>query len=424
MKLLTIAYNYPPIRGPEAIQAAHLIRELEKQNIECDVVTRFAGSGRKFSNRVEAGGNVLRTFSLDFYVTKGFMRVVGIEQSPDAEILWKPFAMKKASECLRAGGYDFLYTRSVPFTDHLIGLSLKRKFDIPWIAHFSDPWTESIYANYRSDALRKKNEAWEKTVMETADALVFTSLETLELYAAKYGEAVRIKSHVMNHTFNEDMVAKVKVAVDGESADGKSGETGNIWLAKDDAGGQPRKKVLSHVGNFYGKRTPDDIIEAVCEAKKTDPALGEKLSIDFYGNVPGMYREDIAAAGVDDVIHCCGEVPYFESQKAMRRSNFLISVDASCENNVFFPSKLVEYMAYERPIIAITSNRGTVSRVLSESGHLTVENGDTEALAQILLDISDGTLDTTGIDYSAVKNYRPQQVAKDFIEILKITKNR
>ena len=59
MKLLTIAYNYPPIRGPEAIQAAHLIRGLEKQNIECDVVTRFVGSGRKFSNRVEVGGNVL-----------------------------------------------------------------------------------------------------------------------------------------------------------------------------------------------------------------------------------------------------------------------------------------------------------------------------------------------------------------------------
>lgn len=406
MKLLVIAYNYPPIRGPEAIQAAHLITELEKQNIECDVVTRFAGHGRKFSNRVEAGGNVIRTFSLDFYLTKGLMRITGMEQNPDAEILWKPFAVKKASELLKDGRYDYIYTRSVPFSDHLAGLELKKKFGLPWIAHFSDPWAESIYANYKNEKIRRRNHAWERSVMKNADKLVFTSLETKELYAEKYGIAIRDKSYVLNHTYDETVVKSVKAEFGKESGSTTANESG-------------KRIIISHVGNFYGKRTPDDIIEAVIAAKEQEGKLSEKLEIDLYGNVPVVYRDEIVKRGLSDIIKCKGEVSYIESQKAMCNSDYLLSVDAPCENNVFFPSKLVEYMAYERPIIGITPCQGTVSRILTEAGYLTVENGDVEALKGILLDAAEGRLNLAGIDYSAAEKYRPSTVAEDFIEILK-----
>jgi hypothetical protein len=32
-----------------------------------------------------------------------------------------------------------------PMTDHLVGLSLSRKYRIPWIARFSDPWVDNPY---------------------------------------------------------------------------------------------------------------------------------------------------------------------------------------------------------------------------------------------------------------------------------------
>ncbi|MDD4564899.1 MAG: hypothetical protein PHE79_05410 [Eubacteriales bacterium] len=397
MKLLTIAYNYPPIRGPEAIQANRLVKYAMEQNMEFDIVTRYIGHGYKFRNRIKEYGNIYRAFSLDNFYVKGAMRVIGhdLERLPDAEVLWYHFALKKAKICLQNNYYDVIYTRSVPFTSHLIGLKLKQEFKLPWIAHFSDPWTDNPYVQYQKDKTRSKNLEWEKKVMEQADKLIFTSRETVELVMGKYDESLFKKAYVLPHSYDPESIKD---------------------LNHTKSEGIPYR--ISYIGNFYGKRSPKDLFKAIGIAQDQKPDLERYINFHFFGSMPGRYVSEINNTQIQKLIKYHGEVSYQESQKEMELADVLVNIDAPGELNVFLPSKIIEYLAFDKPILSLTPDKGTVNRILKEAGHLCVQNQDHEQLGQIILKIAKEGTGWIDYDPYAKKNYHPLAVAGQFMRII------
>ena len=59
----------------------------------------------------------------------------------DWSIGWVPFAVRKGTEIIRREGIDVIYALSPPATPFLAGCLLKRKFGLPLIIDYSDPWT-------------------------------------------------------------------------------------------------------------------------------------------------------------------------------------------------------------------------------------------------------------------------------------------
>ena len=59
---------------------------------------------------------------------------------PDPYIGWYITGFREAKHILQSQKVDAVLTSSPRETTHLIGLSLKRKYGIPWIADFRDPW--------------------------------------------------------------------------------------------------------------------------------------------------------------------------------------------------------------------------------------------------------------------------------------------
>ncbi|MEJ2628853.1 MAG: hypothetical protein P8078_09880, partial [bacterium] len=66
---------------------------------------------------------------------------------PDARVGWNGFAYRKAKDIIKKYKIDTIITTSPPHSTQLIGLKLKKKFNIPWIADFRDPWTDIYYYN-------------------------------------------------------------------------------------------------------------------------------------------------------------------------------------------------------------------------------------------------------------------------------------
>lgn len=397
MRLITITYNYPPVRGPEAIQANRLIKYATEQNINFDIITRHIGNGKKFKNNLKEYGNVYRAFSLDNFYIKGAMRVIGhdLENLPDAEILWYPFALKKAKECMKNNSYDCIYTRSVPFTSHLIGLQLKRKFGLPWVAHFSDPWTDSPYVHYKKARTKIKNLDWEKKVIEQADKLIFTSQETVELIMGKYDKSLLKKAYVLPHSYDPESIRKTDYIKD-----------------------EKKPCRISYVGNFYGKRTPEDLFKAIEIAMLKKPDLENLISFQFFGSMPSKYVSMINVKELSKLVTYHGEISYQESQNEMSKADALINIDAPGDINVFLPSKIIEYLAFDKPIIALTPSKGTVNRIMNEYGHISVQNGDYTLLSQIILRIAEEGISWIKFNKNAKDNYHPEVIAEKYIKIV------
>jgi len=104
-----------------------------------------------------------------------FIRVQFV--SPDARIVWNNTAIKAAEKLLKSGMYQAVVTTGPPHSTHMIGLKLKSKYGIKWIADFRDPWLKIHYHENenRNGLIKYIDKLMEKKVLKMADAIVTVS---------------------------------------------------------------------------------------------------------------------------------------------------------------------------------------------------------------------------------------------------------
>ena len=117
---------------------------------------------------------------------------------PDATRVWVPRATQAAVGIAAAGDCAGMITFAQPWSDHLVGLRVRRATGLPWVAHFSDPWADSPYATPRQRSIWRR---MEEEVVREASAVVFVTEETAELAMAKYPDGLRHKVSVVPHGF-------------------------------------------------------------------------------------------------------------------------------------------------------------------------------------------------------------------------------
>ncbi|MGB3366871.1 MAG: glycosyltransferase [Acidaminobacteraceae bacterium] len=394
MKQLFIAYNFYPLNSPEAIQNERIMRALSKLGVKTHVVTHYDSENRELEN---SDILVSRTNVKDYKLRKVFCYFFNKKriQRPDTKYFWKSEAISICEDLMEKENYDFVHSWSTPITSHIVALELRKKKDFKWIVHFSDPWTENPYITYVDKETKEYNQKLEEEVLSLADAIVYTSIETKDLMVGKYNGRFAEKSYILPHTYSPNVVDRYI----NEKYDDKL-----IHVA--------------HVGNFYGKRIPDELFMGIKKAKEKVENLSETVCVDLVGNLPKSKELLIQKLGIGDVVKVHGKVPYNESQKIMAKSSVLLNIDAKDEISVFLPSKLVEYIGYDKPILAITPIKGTTSRVLNELNHIAIPNENYDEIANCFVEMSKNGI--SGFDYLSTgrEKYLPDYVANEFKNIV------
>ncbi len=106
--------------------------------------------------------------------------------APDMRITWNPHLYRAALQELRTRRYDCIVTSAPPYSTHLVGMKLRKRFGIPWLADFRDPWTKVFYLQQQKQnpLIRWINRSMERKVLANADLnLVITNYIADELPA-------------------------------------------------------------------------------------------------------------------------------------------------------------------------------------------------------------------------------------------------
>ena len=370
LRLLAVSFAYPPLAYPRSMQVARLLKYSGRPTVlvcadepgarrdatiepeaeallEACVRVPFADSGRRrLANR------------LSFRLARPLWR--RINNSPDKYAGWKAAALRAADEYLDTHDFrpDALVTFAQPFTDHLVGLELKRRHGLPWVAHFSDPWTDNPFNNYDASSLRR-NLSLERGVIEAADRTVFTSRETVETVFAKYPEELRRRARVLPQCFDPGLYAPAP-----------PGEGGPL--------------VVRYVGNFYGTRSPAPLCQALSAVLADNPRALTDVRFEIIGeNDPqllGRSGGDRLPAGL---LTLRPSVPYRESLRLMASADGLLVIDAPAEVSIFLPSKLIDYIGAGRPILGLTPP-GAAAELLGQLGGPTAHPSDVPAAKEAL----------------------------------------
>lgn len=281
------------------------------------------------------------------------------------EAAWVDRGADRVLSCGRVDGCDVLVTFAQPWSDHLIGLRVRRRLGRPpWVAHFSDPWVDSPYYEGVDPVTRRSHERLERRIIRLADAVVFVTQETADLVMRKYPDAYRSKVHVIPHCFDPELAQNLAVAKRPPSS---------------------RLRIM-HTGNLLsGKRTPDGLLDSLVQLQD-DPDLRGAIEFTFIGASPPETIEKARDAGLDDVVRFTGRRSYLETLAAAAGADALLLIDAPAANSVFLPSKLVDYLMFRKPILGLTPENGASAHLLRGAGCPVVAPDDVPAIANLLRD--------------------------------------
>lgn len=405
--LLAISWCFPPTIYPRSIQVSRLLAALADHDMQSDVVCVDPASLRpgqlldETLNR-PAGGRV-RKYQVpsleDWVLVRGLIRLFpSLGVLPDPKWVWKNAALRKSTRLAGAKKYDAIVSFAQPWTDHLIGLQLKEQTGLPWVAHFSDPWADSPYVNAPRWVMNKRLEM-EKAVVRNADSVIFVSDQTASLVMRKYPADWQKKVSVIPHGFETIQ------------------ETNNTTAQNP---GKPLRMV--YTGGFYGPRSPEPLLQAARLVGNESDYRGS-FTIDFLGSSQYDYQKTSADLGLET----CNFIPavtHAVSQKACQSADVLLVIDApSNTTNVFLPSKLVDYLAYNKPVLGISPPVGASADLLHELGFPVVNPEDIPGIAAAIRKLVDakrqGKLSLPDSFPPIAEKYQIKHAAEKFDQVLR-----
>lgn len=369
--VLFIAYNFPPCGGPGVQRSLKFIKYLTKSKHNPIIVTTFENSYPVIDKSLikDIPENVLiyraKTFDINKYRIHfskiGLGKLHGFLNTliaiPDTAIFWSFFSRSLISKIILDHKPDIIYTTSGPYSAHLLGLWIKKKYNLPWIADFRDPWSLNQFVKYLP-FYRKINKYLEGKVLTNADKVVCVS----EFDCFNFSNLAKTKNiiEVIHNGFDKDDFKNF----------------GDIIHNKTDT------FTILYTGNFSSTRKPTKFIDAIRYLYNEKLIECDSIKLLFAGsNLERFLTNDV-------FIKNLGYVEHKELETLRRTSNLLLLLqDSSIKTIGDYSGKIFEYIASGIPIVAITNpNSVVVNLIKITNTGFTVED-DINSIANCILNI-------------------------------------
>jgi len=264
---------------------------------------------------------------------------------PDARRGWNRHALKAVAELLAQGEtFDAVLTSSPPHSTQLIGLELKKRYGLRWLADLRDPWTD-IYYHYelnQTPLARWLDARYEHQVLEQADIVLTTSTDTRRLFLGKSAALRPEKFHVLPNGYDE---------ADFQAPSAPPADT----------------LLITHTGTISETYHIELWLRAFAECQHRYPDV--PLRLRFVGKVSEGVQQQLAETNLLPHTELVAFVPHDESVGYLRRASALLMAIPDVPHNLgILPGKVFEYLAANKPVICIGPAGSDADLLLRECG--------------------------------------------------------
>ncbi len=266
---------------------------------------------------------------------------------PDTKIAWRRPAGKKARKLIADFRPVAVLTTAPPYTVHLIGLDLKNRCGLPWIADFRDPWLENHAYNTtpRNKIALGLNRRMEAAVLNRADHVTCVQ-----------DSQYRLLSRKTDRTPDSAWLTKIR----------------NGYDPADFPPDRPLRKTfrfhLSHFGTVYDSGLDRDFFRQLSGLVNTNAALKKSFSLRMIGPISRSTRAFLKSLFAPDNLHLRETIPHNEIVSHLRdRQLLLLLVNRGSAHRYSLPSKVYEYLASGNPVLAAGPSDHEVMSILRET---------------------------------------------------------
>lgn len=296
---------------------------------------------------------------------QAFSRLIQLLFFPDRHVGWLPFAMARGLSLIRRHAFDAIYSTSTSVNSHLVARALKRASGTFWIADFQDPWSENEILGLPGWPHGALATRLEYLILRDADRIAVTTRPIAGMLQRKYPMIPADKFVVLPMGFDP---------------------TGFEGLEAVPA----TRYVVTHLGFFYGPRSPGPFLEAVGQCLRDGLLPRDMVEVRLLGGfdveAEGVTKDLLARYSMEGIVRTEGIVAYVEGLRHLLESAVLLLVtDPGWGGRHLVPTKLYEYLAAGRPILALAPDGPAAELVVEMNAGIVVPPDDVAGIRRALV---------------------------------------
>lgn len=292
------------------------------------------------------------------------LRAYAALQFPDDKAMWARRAERRACEILQHDQVDLVFTSSPPVSAHRLGARLARRFGVPWVADFRDLWTDNPgYAApaWRHALDRRSETAW----LRGARGIVTVTPSWRDMLAQRVDGACPVA--FIPNGYDEADFATLAPQARGD-----------------------RVFRLVHTGTFYGPRDPAALLDGVATYLRSAPAHAPPLRVRLVGNIGARFEATLSQFDVrhPGVVERVAYLPHHVALAELMAADALLLVvgggnDAASAG--WLPGKIFEYLRVGKPVLLLGHEQGDAAELVRRhSSGWVVGASQPERIAQAL----------------------------------------
>jgi hypothetical protein len=313
---------------------------------------------------------------------------------------WVALVVQQARILHRHRAFDFVYSRSLPMCAHIAGFWCSRTLTLPWVANMNDPWETQFLPGVAFPNVSVLDSAtyrfWLRRTLRMADLITYPCERLHAFHAEVSGidHDAAIVPHVAwasgDATTNESLFHLV--------------HAGKLGAAENPP--RPAKPLLVAVKNF---------LDAHADARSV-------TRLTLVGPADEGTSKLVSELGLQDVVFSTGRVSYEQSLQWIAAATICVLVEAVVEEGIFFPSKLVDYFAANKPVLAVSPEKGTTADLaaahnsvikVDQHGAVAIQS----AIAALYEDFQTGRLASRTPSPTLRNRFTPGEIAKQFLAL-------
>lgn len=417
MKVLIITYYWPPAGGSGVQRWLKFVKYLREFDIEPIVYTvdnpNYEVVDDSLIAEVPEGVKILKqpifepnnllkkkkvatasVSSNPTFFQKTLQYIRGNYFIPDARKYWIKPSVKYLENYLKKHPVDVVITTGPPHSMHVIGMQLKEKLDVKWLADFRDPMSNLFY---NSDLMltqksKQKLQGLERKIVSSADEIITVSNSLKSEF-----ERHNTKTTVITNGYDDEVLNAPKAKLDD-------------------------KFTLSHIGLLPSHSNPELLWKVLKELVENNSDFASDLELKLVGTVSEKVLESLERFGLKKYAKLTSYVPHDEAIKMQKSSQVLLLLIPNVTNaQGIVTGKVFEYITSGRPILALAPEKSDLISIVegTDTGKV-IDFNDQVRLKTTILDFyqqyKKGNLK---VEASNIDAYHRRNLTQQLSEIIK-----
>jgi hypothetical protein len=407
-RILCISPYFPPMRDSEAFCSGKFVHALMDSGAEITVIA-YADKVGWDGDRSPIWKSLEKvTLRLPTPVRKGRLDLLKkvVQYQTPLWTRWTSAAIEEATRVHRARPFDAIYSRSLPMFGHIVAYWCAQELDLPWIANLNDPWDVRLDPSWTEKEEfslgTPASSFWMKRTLRNADLVTYP--------------ADRLRRH---HSKLCPMQHRWKIFPHVGIRTGSS--------SKSSPGHPPSTFHLVHAGKLGSStgsgRSPMALLEALRMFLEDFPEARGNVLFTLVGPEDKSTTERIRELGLPGIVVSVGRTDYEESLRHVQSASVCVLVEADIAEGIFLPSKLVDYISAQKPVLALSPRIGEIADLVPGGGITRVDAADApgirDAIRGLHQDFRKGTLALRSPSGAQVDQFRPELVANQFLQTVR-----